>query len=285
MSGVLYLVPSPIGNLGDITQRAIDVLRGVDRVVAEDTRRSRQLLSHLGITSKPLACINAHSSEKALSAVAEDLDNGVSVALLTDAGMPSISDPGSALVRHARSVGATVVALPGPSAVTTAVAASGLVHGPFLFLGFLPRKGEKRRQLLDRIVRSEEPVVLFEAPSRMAATLAELGSRLPERPVCVARELSKRFEEVRVLSGQEWTQQEEAWRGELTLVVGGASATESDTSVDDAELDVRILSALERGLPIKQATDELRPLTSLPRRELYRRILDLKQGLESSARK
>src|SRR5690606_34216078 len=148
MTGTLHLVGTPIGNLGDITQRAIATLQVVDHVFAEDTRRTRALLTALGIRGKSVSALHAHSSSKMLATALEILREGRDVALVTDAGMPGISDPGRALVQAARSAGAHVTAEPGPSAVTMAVALSGLVDGPFLFLGFLPRKGRARVEAL-----------------------------------------------------------------------------------------------------------------------------------------
>ncbi|HEU5073844.1 MAG TPA: 16S rRNA (cytidine(1402)-2'-O)-methyltransferase, partial [Polyangiaceae bacterium] len=179
--GTLYLVGTPIGNLSDITLRAIETLKRVPRVAAEDTRRTRALLSHLGLGGKKLHSMNANTREHELTRLLDFLLEGDDMALVTDAGMPAISDPGAELVSAAAARDVAVVCIPGPSAVTTAAALSGLVSGPFLFLGFLPRKGKKRAQALARIEASSEPVILFESPLRTARTLADLAANLPNR--------------------------------------------------------------------------------------------------------
>jgi 16S rRNA (cytidine1402-2'-O)-methyltransferase len=275
--GTLYLVATPIGNLGDITLRSIEVLKQVNAVAAEDTRRSRQLLSHLGISGKALHCVDAHASDRTLGRVVERLQGGQSFALLTDAGTPGVSDPGAALVQRCREAEIPVVALPGPSAVTTAVAASGLVEGAFLFLGFLPRKGEKRQRAVERLLGTREPVVLFEAPSRMQQTLDDLARLMPQRTLCVARELSKRFEQVQTRSVAQWAEAPQDWKGELTLVLGTTDAT-LEQALSPDELDRHILGALERGQSAKAITLELLPLSTCSRQQLYARVVELKNS-------
>lgn len=278
VGGTLYLVATPIGNLGDITRRAVAILSAADRIVAEDTRRTRQLLSHLGIHPKRLQCVNAHSGAKSLEQFVNALLLGESIALVTDAGMPSVSDPGTALVQLARNKGAAVVALPGASAVTTIVAVCGLVEGPFLFQGFLPRKGEKRRKLLEKLTLSAVPTVLFEAPQRLQKTLEELAELCPTRAVCVGRELTKRFEEVRVQTAAEWAAAPQDWRGEITLVLAAVPEEGAEESLDADDLERRIVGALALGRSVREVTDELLPVSGLGRRELYRRILDQKDA-------
>jgi 16S rRNA (cytidine1402-2'-O)-methyltransferase len=161
LTAVLYVVGTPIGNLDDMTVRAADTLRKVDRIVAEDTRRTRTLLTHLGVEKKPLSSLEAHAHEGEIARVVGWLVEGQSVALVTDAGMPSVSDPGAALVRAAVEAGVRVVPIPGPSAVTAAIAASGLADGGFRFFGFLPRGGSARADVLVALLSTPETVVFF----------------------------------------------------------------------------------------------------------------------------
>lgn len=271
MTGTLHLVGTPIGNLGDITQRAIATLQGVDRIFAEDTRRTRALLTALGIRGKPVSALHAHSSPKTLATALEILREGRDIALVTDAGMPGISDPGRALVQAARSARVPVTAEPGPSAVTTAVALSGLVEGPFLFLGFLPRKGRARVETLERIAGSDVPVVLFESPLRTTATLRDLAALDPERRASVCRELTKQFEEVRSGSLSELAATEE-WRGEITMVIEGAPP-KSTTSDDEPPLEERIDALIAQGHSVKDIVTSLgRALPGRPKRSLYAQV-------------
>lgn len=283
MQGRLYLVGTPIGNLGDITLRAIETLKSVTRVYAEDTRRTRSLLTHLGIEGKRLLSLHAHSSARTLETALTILEGGEDIAVVTDAGMPTISDPGRDLVRAAREAGIVISVVPGPSAVTTAVAASGLVEGGFCFSGFLPRKGQKRRQALQDIAESRVPTVLFESPHRIDATLAELAEACGvERQVAVCRELTKRFEEVVALSLGELRAQTsgEPWLGELTIVV---SAGESPSRADAPPLDVeaRATRLLADGASVKQTAQKLtRELAErgikAKRRDLYARVQQIR---------
>lgn len=274
--GTLYVVATPIGNLGDITLRAIDTLRAVDRVVAEDTRRTRGLLSHLGIQGKPLEAIEAHATERQIARVVERLREGEAVALVTDAGMPSVSDPGTMLVRAAIEAGISVTVVPGPSAVTTAVAISALVTGPFFFMGFLPRGGSLRREALARLVGCAEPVVVFEAPGRVKGTLEDLAALVPERKVAVARELSKLHEEVvrGTLGGLAAMERE--WIGEVTLVVGPDERAEERERIDESEIDARIDRELAAGVSARDAADRVAAWSGRPRREIYAKVLTRK---------
>jgi 16S rRNA (cytidine1402-2'-O)-methyltransferase len=268
----LYVVATPIGNLSDITLRAVETLRTVDRIAAEDTRRARVLLSHLGIEHKPLTSLEAHASEKDVGRVIGWLSSGQSVALLSDAGMPSVSDPGAALVEAAFRAGVRVVPIPGPSAVTAAVGASGVVSGPFRFFGFLPRAGAARADALSTVASTPEPVVLFEAPQRMAATLTELAQVCPERTLVVAREMTKMHEEFVRGTVAELAEPARDWRGEITLVLG-ADADASKQDVGDDEVDARIVDALSRGETAKTAAIRIAAWSGRPRKEIYVRLL------------
>jgi 16S rRNA (cytidine1402-2'-O)-methyltransferase len=271
LTGTLYVVGTPIGNLGDITLRAVETLKSVERVAAEDTRRTRALLSHLGISGKPLEALDAHAAPQKLERLLDRIERGESVALVTDAGMPAVSDPGAELVARAVARGIDVRVVPGPSAATAAVALSGLVNGPFWFFGFLPRRAGKRREALARIAATAEPVVLFEAPGRVGKTLADLAELAPERSAAVCRELTKLHEEARRGMLDELARGDDAWRGEVTIVLGALAPT--NEPVDDDAVEQRIADQLSAGRSPKQAAAELASWSGRPRRELYARAV------------
>ena len=274
MSGLLYVVGTPIGHLGDITRRAVTTLQQVDRIVAEDTRRTRALLSHLGIVGKPLQCVQAHSDPSRVVDVVNALRSGQSVALVTDAGMPGISDPGACLVSAAFAAGIDVQVVPGPSAVTAALSISGIVEGPFYFLGFLPREGKRRRAALEKLIHCPDAVVVFESPFRAQATLRDLAQRQPDRNAAVCRELTKLHEQVIRGTLQQIADQSLVARGEFVIVLGPqTSKTESDL----AELsltDEALLERLSQGLSPRTLLDEL-GATGKQRRDLYARLTQL----------
>ncbi len=285
MVGRLSLVGTPIGNLGDITLRAVEALKDADRIYAEDTRRSRTLLSHLGIEGKRLVSLHAHSTERAIGAAVEVLMSGENVALVTDAGMPGVSDPGAELVRAAQKAKIEVTVLPGPSAVTAAVALSGLVDGPFTFLGFLPRKGLKRIEALKHLSSSAEPQIFFESPHRIKGTLNDLLEVCgPTRRVALCREITKKFEETLLLPLSELAAPEfrELWQGEFTLVVE-KSPTPGQTDQRQYDLDERARQLLQEGHSVKSvATTLCNELTQrgkkTSRRDLYARVLALTES-------
>jgi len=268
MAGKLFLVGTPIGNLGDITLRALETLKQTKHIAAEDTRRTRQLLTHFAIHGRVLHALDANASPRKVAELANLLASGEDVALVTDAGMPSVSDPGTALVHAARLQGVLISPIPGPSALTAAVAASGIVAQNFLFLGFLPRSGRKRKDALTRIEKSPEPVVIFEAPQRMSATLAELSQRMPERACALCREISKLHEEIAESTLSELSAREGDWRGEITLVIAAAKSP-GDEPVDRAALTERAAARLAEGASVKTIVSELTDEVPLPRRELY----------------
>lgn len=273
--GCLYVVATPIGNLGDITLRAVETLRAVDRVLAEDTRRARGLLVHLGIMGKPVERFDAHASEADAARAAARLGEGESIAFMTDAGTPVVSDPGTALVRAAAAIGARVVAIPGPSAVTAAVAASGLVTGGFRFMGFLPRSGRERREMLAQAVATPEAVVMFESPRRLGETLVELAERMPRRRAVIARELTKTHEEILSGTVEELAGIQREWLGEVTLVLGPVEggAEGAATGLTDEEIDARIDRELAQGRRAKHIAEELAIELGVPRREIYARAI------------
>jgi 16S rRNA (cytidine1402-2'-O)-methyltransferase len=276
--GCLFVVSTPIGNLGDITRRAVEVLSKVACVAAEDTRRTRALLSHLGIGDKPLRSLNAHSSRAAIAQLVERLLEGDDVAFVTDAGTPAVSDPGGGLVAAAAARDVPVRIIPGASAVTAAVALSGLVEGPFTFLGFLPRRGPERQASLTRLRYSVEPIVLFESPMRMQKTLADFAEQFPDRPLFVGRELTKLYEEGLRGSVAELAARTDAWRGEIVMVLGAANADEREAAQgaeQRALCDAALRAAIACGVSPSRITRALADASGLPKKELYDRALEL----------
>jgi 16S rRNA (cytidine1402-2'-O)-methyltransferase len=276
--GTLFLVATPIGNLGDLSARAIETLRTCDRVIAEDTRRTRQLLSHLGILGKPVERLDAHASEHEVARVVGRLAEGERIALVTDAGTPGVSDPGEALVRAAVVAGVSIVPIPGASAVLAAIVGSGLAgDGRFRFVGFLPREGPSRREAIALVCETPEAVVLFEAPGRLQETLRELADATPERGACVARELTKVHEEFVRSSCAALAADPREWIGEIVLVLAAHSPGERTARVDDAALDARIDEALSRGDHARTVADRLAAWSGRPRRQIYERVVQRKK--------
>ena len=243
-SHTLYIVGTPIGNLEDLSLRAARVLRSVSLVAAEDTRVSRRLLAHLEAHPRLLS-FNEHNWRERLEAVLRALDAG-DVALVSDAGMPTISDPGRELVAAAAERGIRVESVPGPSAVTTALAVSGLPADSFLFLGFLPRRARERREKLAEAVSGPHTVVLFEAPHRVRATLQDIQGIFGDRPLAICRELTKLHEEVFRGTAAEAFAHFDAPRGEFVLVLAGAD--ENDTPGDSPEASNREIGSYLREL-------------------------------------
>ena len=276
--GVLCLVATPIGNLGDLSPRAERALAEADVIACEDTRRTRQLLSHAGIHDKTLVAVHDHNEARQVRPVLGWLSEGRTVAVVTDAGTPGISDPGSRLAAAAAAAGAEVTVVPGPSALVAAVAVSGLGAGRFCFEGFLPKKGRERAARLHTLATEHRATVLFEAPHRLVATLADLEAACgSDRAVVVVRELSKLHEEVwrGTLGGARAWAAEGPPRGEHTLVVAGAPdvAEPADEAVDEA-----VTRLLEEGRSTKEAAAEVAAAMDLPRRRAYQAALRLRSG-------
>ena len=270
MLGTLYVVATPIGNLEDLSLRAARVLQEVALIAAEDTRHSRRLLAHFAIET-PTVSYHEHNQVSRRQLLLDALASG-DVALITDAGTPAVSDPGADLVTAALDAGYRVSPIPGPSAVAAAVSASGLIDGPFLTLGFLPRERGERLRLVARAATAGVPLVMFESAQRIGRTLQELVEILGDRRAVVLRELTKIHEEVRADSLSELRQwaEEAAPRGEIALVI--ASSPEAAASEADAESVVRMLR--QSGLSASQAAREAASITGLPRSELYKLAMD-----------
>ncbi len=266
----LYLVATPIGNLEDITLRALRILKEVSLVAAEDTRSARVLFAKYGITTR-LTRYDEQGQQARTGPILAALEQG-DVALVTDAGMPSVSDPGFGLVRAALERGVRVEVIPGASATLTALAVSGLPTDQFTYLGFLPRKAGERRKLLEQFGAEPRTLILFEAPHRVLATLQDIQTVLGERPVAVCRELTKLHEEVFRGTAVEALAHFTNPRGEFTLVLGGATEAKEAGSATDAAQLLRDLRA--QGLTAKQALAVALPRTGLPRRELYKLWLE-----------
>ena len=227
--GTLYVVSTPIGNMGDFTFRAVEILKSVALVLAEDTRHSRRLLDHYAIETR-VASYHEHNEARSVPGVIARLERGESVALISDAGTPLVSDPGARLVRAALDSGLPVVPVPGPSAVLAALVASGIAGDRFTFFGFLPRKGKDRRSALDAIARLDHTAILYEAPPRLAETLDELAAIDPRREAAVARELTKRYEEIRrgTVGSLAAYYKRSPPRGEMVVVLDRAPESRAD---------------------------------------------------------
>ena len=277
MAGTLYVVATPLGNLGDLSPRAADTLKRVSTVAAEDTRHSKPLLHHAGSHAE-LISFHEHSSDRALERILRILIDGRDVALITDAGTPAISDPGVALVAAARERGIQVVTIPGPNAVAASVSVSGISGDRYLFLGFLPRKGSDRRRFLLTAAQSEWTVVMFEAPNRVTQLLADLAEVCgPERLVAVSRELTKVFEETRAGTLQELSEHyaEAPARGEVTVVLSGTGKQRVEEPSPPPDPGERAKALLAEGLSRKDVAHRLAEETGISRNTAYRLVSEL----------
>ena len=277
--GVLYIVSTPIGNLEDITLRALRVLKEVDLIAAEDTRRTRQLLTHYGI-HKPLISYHEHNRRMREKTLLNELREGKSVALVTDAGTPGISDPGEELVRGAVQEGIPLVSIPGPAALVAALSVSGLPTESFLFYGFLPSKAAARRKWLTSLKERPETLVFYESPRRLSSLLEDAAQILGERRVVVAREMTKVYEEVYRGTVSEVLEQigKEEVKGEVTVILEGC------TSPPPVESSA-IIEALKRyseemGLSRKDSVDRVAEDLGVSRRQVYQQSLKWKEGSE-----
>ncbi len=272
-SGTVYLVPTPIGNLGDMTYRAVEVLKSVALIAAEDTRTSRRLLQHFGITPPTLISYHKFSEKQRLPELLELLKAGKDIAIISDAGSPGISDPSEYLVQAATRAEIEIVALPGATAFVPALTASGLPSRSFCFIGFLPTQAKERRILLQRLSTYPETLIFYEAPHRLQKTLTEIHKILGNRRAVLARELSKIYEEY--IHGDlesllaDWSVTE---KGEFVVLIEGAEAREPDPE----ELRRRVLSLLKEGKKASVIQAELSG--SYPRNQIYQCLLSFKKA-------
>ncbi len=270
MAGTLYLVPTPIGNLGDISPRMADTMAQADFIAAEDTRVSLKLLNHLGI-KKPMVSYHRHNVETGGQAVISRLMAGENCALVTDAGMPGISDPGEELVVECAALGIDVVVIPGPCALVAALAASGQPTGRFTFEGFLPMNKKNRKAHLDSLRKEERTMIFYEAPHKLCATLEDMAKTFgEERPISLCRELSKLHEEIiRTTLGEAIAYYEERQpKGEFVLVVRGAEPEEEkELTVEDGL--AMVMRLREGGMSLKDAVKQVAKDLGLPRNQLY----------------
>jgi 16S rRNA (cytidine1402-2'-O)-methyltransferase len=278
-AGVLYVVATPIGNLGDLSPRAAEALRTVDVVAAEDTRRTMKLFGHLGVPAPELVSLPAFDERGRVAAIVERLRAGRAVALCTDAGTPGVSDPGAALVAAAWEAGARVVPIPGPSAALGALSASGFAADRFLFAGFLPRKGAGRAEALRGLAASGVTLVLYEAGNRTRATLEDLSSALGDREALVARELTKLHEELaRGRLSELAARFAGEVRGEVTLVVSGAGAAPVPERVEAPPLEEELRARLAAGGAPSAIAREVARARGLKRADVYAALERLRKG-------
>ncbi len=272
----LYVVGTPLGNLEDISARAIRILREVDRIAAEDTRHTGRLLQALGVTT-PQISYHEHNRSQRTPEILERLGRGESLALVSDAGVPAISDPGQELVAAVAAAGFTVVPVAGPCAAIAALCASGLPTDRFAFEGFLPAKSKARREVLAALARDARTLVFYESPHRLRETLADLAVEFGgDRPCALARELTKLHEEIwrGSLGAAVALYAERQPQGEYTLVIGGA-APQPEADLSEAQLTQELAALLRQGRSRSDASRELAERTGLPRKPIYRLALAL----------
>ena len=269
------MVATPIGNLDDISSRALDSLARADAIAAEDTRVTARLLEHYRVQGK-LVAVHAHNERRAADWIVEELARGRNVALVTDAGTPAVSDPGATVVARARAAGFEVVPVPGPNAAVTALSAAGIADGPFLFTGFLPAKAGPRRKALEALSRLPYTLVLYEAPHRVVECAEDMAVALgPERPLVIARELTKLFEQFHRCSlgeAADWLRADaDRQRGEFVLIVEGAAVRNKSAKVDWE----RVLATLLEELPLARSVKLACKLTGAKKNAVYARALEL----------
>lgn len=274
---MLYVCPTPIGNLEDITLRVLRTLKEVDLIAAEDTRHTIKLLNHFDIKT-PLISLHEHNEAARLEPLLVDLRAGKHIALVSDAGMPGISDPGKLLINRVIEEGLPCTVLPGPTAAVTAYVQSGLLSDQFLFYGFLPRRAKEREEALLKLAHFPYPIIFYEAPHRLVGTLEDLAEYLGDRQVSVSRELTKKFEETirGTLSELLSHFQTEAPRGEFVITVAGRDQSEDDLSQPSEEQIKRELQKkMDSGLTKKTAVQEVAEQFRLPKNHVYQLALEL----------
>ncbi|MBT1279072.1 16S rRNA (cytidine(1402)-2'-O)-methyltransferase [Thermoanaerobacter sp. CM-CNRG TB177] len=269
--GILYLCPTPIGNLEDITLRVLKILKEVDIIAAEDTRQTLKLLNHFDI-KKPLTSYHEHNKKTKGAKLIEELKKGKSIALVTDAGTPAISDPGEDLVKLCIEEDIKVVPLPGPTAAITALVASGLDTSSFVFEGFLPTKSKERKIILNRILKEERTIILYEAPHRLKETLHELKSYVADRRVVIARELTKIHEEfIRGTVDEVLVKLGDEIKGEIVLIIEGAQKQQVEEKPE-----ILVQKYLEGGMDKKEAIKRAAKELGIPKSQVYKLIIGKK---------
>lgn len=277
--GILYVVATPIGNLADITLRALETLKSVDAIAAEDTRHTSGLLSHFGIAKKLIA-VHEHNEHQSAEKLLQQLQSGENIALVTDAGTPGISDPGAVVVDLVRKAGIKVVPIPGVSAVIAALSASGITQNGFLFHGFLPASGAARRKALELLKSQAVTLVFYEAPHRIVESIMDMANVLgTERRITFARELTKTFETVyscQLAEAAAWLEADtNQQRGEFVLLVEAAAVKDAEEISEEA---IRVLKLLLADLPLKQAVKLAADITQEKKNDLYELALQLKNN-------
>jgi 16S rRNA (cytidine1402-2'-O)-methyltransferase len=278
MAGKLILCATPIGNLEDMSPRALRTIEGADVLACEDTRRTRGLLSHFGIGAPRLMVYNEATEKRRAKELVEIIAGGRTVVLVSDAGMPGLSDPGFRLVKACAERGLIIESIPGPNAAITALAISGLAPGRFVFEGFLARKGGDRRRRLAELAAEERTIVFYESPHRIQECLDDLAGIFGPRPAALARELTKMHEEVRRGTLEELAEgvREVAPRGEIVLVVQGAMKTESEVAPEELAEQARWL--MEEGVPRREALSEVAASAGVRRKEVFDALLAQKKS-------
>lgn len=272
--GALFLVGTPIGNLGDITLRALETLKSADIIAAEDTRQVKKLLSHYGIGKKTVTSYHEHNKTTKGPWLIAEIMRGRNIALVSDAGMPGISDPGADLVKACIGSGLKITVIPGPTALITGLVASGLDTGGFIYCGFFPREKKERKKLLEALSQEMRTIVFYESPHRLLRTLREIREAWGDRQCCVARELTKVYEEYlrgtinEVISGFE----DREVKGEVTLVIAGR-AKEDKKSVSYEEAEEMVENLVNSGLSRTEAVKKTAKLLEISRKELYSRVM------------
>jgi 16S rRNA (cytidine1402-2'-O)-methyltransferase len=275
---MLRVCPTPIGNLGDITLRTLEALRNADIIAAEDTRHTRKLLSHHGI-SKPMVSFHEHNELSRLPELLAKLHDGKELALVSDAGMPGICDPGYRLIAAAIKEGLPVEVLPGPSALDTALVASGFPTDSFVFMGYLPRRKGELEKVLATISSESRTCIAYESPHRLAKTLAAASPVLGDRRIAICRELTKKFEEITRGTATELAAGlPEKVKGEIVLVFEGAGTSEKSAPEDDS-LEQTLKGLLEEGISPRRSSELISMATGISRNRLYKKALELKNDI------
>ena len=270
-SSVLYIVGTPIGNLNDLSSRALNILKNVSLIACEDTRQTKKIMSKYGFSNN-LISFNEHNSQKKTPKIISELNSGKSIALVSDAGMPSICDPGEELIKNVKSSGINIICIPGPCAVITSLVSSGFPASKFTFEGFLPKKSSERAQIILQISKNDKTTILFESPHRLRNLLRELKDTLGgQREIHVSRELTKKFEEhigENINEVIEYFEDKEI-RGEITIAIKGDNKSNSNNEFDKLELKKELKELIEAGLSLSKASKYLAKKNNLSKSLIY----------------